>query len=57
MINQIILASKSGVRKKILNENGIHCEVVPSNVDEDQVKEALLKEKASPCFVVFQVFY
>ena len=48
MINQIILASKSGVRKKILNENGIHCEVVPSNVDEDQVKEALLKEKASP---------
>tara|TARA_Y100000590_G_scaffold115717_1_gene132017 strand:- start:359 stop:946 length:588 start_codon:yes stop_codon:yes gene_type:complete len=48
MINKIILASKSGVRKKILNENGIHCEVVPSNVDEDQVKEALLKEKASP---------
>ena len=48
MINQIILASKSGVRKKILNENGIYCEVVPSNVDEDQVKEALLKEKASP---------
>ena len=48
MINQIILASKSGVRKKILNENGIYCEVVPSNVDEDQVKESLLKEKASP---------
>ena len=48
MINQIILASKSGVRKKILNENGINCEVVPSNIDEDQVKESLLKENASP---------
>ncbi len=48
MINQIILASRSGVRKKILNENGIECEVVPSNVDEDQVKESLLKENASP---------
>ena len=48
MINKIILASKSGVRKKILNENGISCEVVPSNIDEDQIKESLLKEKASP---------
>ena len=48
MINNIILASKSGVRKKILNENGINCEVVPSNIDEDQIKESLLKEKASP---------
>ena len=48
MINNIILASKSGVRKKILNKNGINCEVVPSNIDEDQVKESLLKEKASP---------
>ena len=48
MINQIILASKSGVRKKILNENGINCEVVPSNIDEDQIKESLLKENASP---------
>ena len=48
MINKIILASKSGVRKKILNENGINCEVIPSNVDEDQIKESLLKEKASP---------
>ena len=48
MINNIILASKSGVRKKILNENGISCEVVPSNIDEDQIKESLLKEKASP---------
>ena len=48
MINNIILASKSGVRKKILNKNGINCEVVPANVDEDQVKESLLQEKATP---------
>ena len=48
MINKIILASKSGIRKKILEENGINCEVVPANVDETQIKESLLKEKASP---------
>ena len=48
MINKIILASKSGVRKKILEENEIECIVEPSNVDEDSVKESLLKEKASP---------
>ena len=48
MIDKIILASKSGVRKKILDENGFNCEVVPANVDEDQIKESLLKEKASP---------
>ena len=48
MINKIILASKSEVRKKILNQNGINCEVVPANVDEDQIKESLLKEKATP---------
>ena len=42
MIN-IILASKSGVRKKILDQNGINCEVLPANVDEDLVKESLLK--------------
>ncbi len=48
MNNNIILASKSGVRKKILNQNGINCEVLPSNVDEDQIKESLLKEKATP---------
>ena len=51
MINKIILASKSGVRKKILNENGISCEVVPANIDEDQVKESLRKEKASPTII------
>ena len=48
MINNIILASRSEVRKKILNDNGIDCEVVPANVDEDQVKQSLLREKASP---------
>ena len=45
MKNKIILASSSGVRKKILNKNGIDCEVVPPNIDEDQVKESLIKEK------------
>ena len=48
MNKKIILASKSGVRKKILDENNISCEVIPANVDEDLVKESLLKEKASP---------
>ena len=48
MKDQIILASKSGVRKKILNENGINCEVLPANIDEEQVKESLLNEKATP---------
>jgi len=48
MTNTIILASKSGVRKKILDQNGFISKVIVSNVDEDQVKEALLKQKASP---------
>ena len=48
MINKIVLASKSRVRKKILDENGIECEVIPSNIDEDQIKEAFLKEKTTP---------
>ena len=48
MNNKIILASKSGVRKKILNENNINCEVIPANVDEDSVKESLVKENATP---------
>ena len=48
MVNQIILASKSGVRKKILEDNKIACRVEPSNVDEDTIKESLLKEKATP---------
>ena len=48
MVNEIILASKSGVRKKILEENNIQCKIEPSNVDEDSVKESFLKEGASP---------
>ena len=48
MINHIILASKSEVRKKILDKNGINCEVVPANVDEESIKESLLKEKETP---------
>jgi septum formation protein len=48
MIDKIILASKSGVRKKILEENQIKCIVEPSNVDEDSVKDGLLKENATP---------
>ena len=47
MLNKIILASKSNVRKKILNKNNVDCIVEPSNVDEDPVKESLLKEQAS----------
>ena len=45
---KIILASKSKVRKKILNQNNIFVQVQPSNVDEDVVKESLMKEKSSP---------
>ena len=48
MVDTIILASKSNVRKKILDENHIDCIVKQSNVDEDSVKESLLKEQASP---------
>ena len=48
MFNKIILASKSQVRKKILEENGINCIVEPSNIDEDLIKESLLKENATP---------
>ena len=48
MLNKIILASKSKVRKKILDKNNITSEAKPSNVDEDVVKESLIKEMASP---------
>ena len=51
MVNKIILASKSKVRKKILQENGITCEVEPANVDEDLVKESLIKEGANPSII------
>ena len=45
---KIILASKSKVRKKILDKNNILSEVKPSNIDEEVIKKSLLKEKASP---------
>ena len=45
---KIILASKSGVRKKILDNNDIDCEVIVSNIDEDEVKASLLAEGADP---------
>ena len=48
MLSKIILASKSKVRKEILDKNNIKCVVEPSSVDEDIVKLSLLKEKASP---------
>ena len=48
MLNKIILASKSEVRKNILDKHNILCEVKPSNVDEDAVKENLINESASP---------
>ena len=48
MSNNIILASKSKVRKEILDKHHILCEVKPSNVDEDFVKESLINELATP---------
>ena len=47
-MDNIILASKSVVRKKILEENGISCVVEPANIDEDLVKESLLIKGESP---------
>tara|TARA_X000001036_G_scaffold171165_1_gene161845 strand:- start:520 stop:1104 length:585 start_codon:yes stop_codon:yes gene_type:complete len=48
---KIILASKSGVRKEILDKHNIDSDVVVSNVDEDQIKDALILEKASPLVI------
>ncbi len=48
MNEKIILASKSEVRRKILEENGINFNVEPSNVDEDSVKKSLIKDGANP---------
>ena len=48
MLEKIILASKSLVRKKILEKNGIKCIVEPANIDEDLIKKSLLKENATP---------
>tara|TARA_B100001989_G_scaffold246626_1_gene217756 strand:- start:419 stop:1003 length:585 start_codon:yes stop_codon:yes gene_type:complete len=48
---KLILASKSGVRKKILDDNGIDSDVIVSNVDEDEVKASLLNEGADPLII------
>tara|TARA_X000001036_G_scaffold279089_1_gene259219 strand:+ start:3535 stop:4119 length:585 start_codon:yes stop_codon:yes gene_type:complete len=48
---KIILASASGVRKEILDKHEIESDVIVSNVDEDQVKEALLSRNASPLII------
>ena len=48
---KLILASKSGVRKKILNNYDIDCEVIPSNVDEDEIKVSLQSEGADPLLI------
>ncbi len=45
---EIILASKSKVREKILKKNNIRCSILPSNIDEEPIKESLLKEGATP---------
>jgi septum formation protein len=47
-MHRVVLASKSAIRKKILEENGFRCTVEPSNVDEEPVKESLLNEGATP---------
>ena len=47
-MKSIILASKSEVRKKILDENNIKCIVEPSNLDEDEVKKSLINQGATP---------
>ena len=51
MVNKIILASKSKVRKKILEENGIICAVAPANIDEDLIKKSLINEGAPPSII------
>ena len=51
MLSNIILASKSKVRKDILEKNNIPCDVKPSNVDEDLIKLSLLNEKATPAII------
>ena len=48
---KIILASKSGVRKKILDKYKINCDVIVSNVDEDEIKNSLLNEGADPLLI------
>ena len=51
MKDKIILASRSGVRKKILNKNGINCEVIPADIDEESITNSLLHQNAKPGYV------
>ena len=51
MKDKIILASKSKIRKEILNKNGITCEVIPSNIDEEEIKNSLIAEGATPLII------
>ena len=51
MKDKIILASRSGVRKKILSKNGISCEVIPADIDEESVKNSLVQAGAKPIHV------
>ena len=51
MSNKIVLASKSKIRKKILDSHNIHSQVEPSNVDEDLIKKSLLEKKVTPSIV------
>ena len=51
MIKNIILASRSEVRKKILEKNSIKCKVIPAEINEDQIKESLLEAKATPEYI------
>ena len=48
MIKNIILASSSEIRKKILEKHIINCKVIPAEIDEDQIKESLIEAKATP---------
>ena len=48
---KIILASKSGVRKNILNKNDLKCDVFPSNINEDEVKNSLISTGANPLLI------
>ena len=51
MNKKIILASRSDVRKKILSKNGISCEVIPADIDEESITNSLLQEGAKPIHV------
>ena len=51
MNNKVVLASKSKVRKNILENNGFNCIVKPANIDEETVKESLTKEGATPLLI------